>query len=64
MTQMVASATLEQKKGGELVVVAMENVSDLARRNLAGVEQLNASASQLSAQAAELAAIVGEFRMA
>ena len=44
MTQQVANATGEQKKGGEMVVKAVENISDLTRENLSSVEQLARSA--------------------
>jgi methyl-accepting chemotaxis protein len=62
-TQQVANATTEQKAGGDLVVRAVENISDLTRENLASVEQLAMSAENLSGQAAELAAMVEKFRV-
>jgi methyl-accepting chemotaxis protein len=60
----VANATAEQKKGGEMVVVAMENISDITRENLSSVEQLSRAAQSLSQQAEELSAMVGTFRVA
>ena len=63
MTQQVANATSEQKKGGDMVVVAMENISDVTRENLVSVEQLSRSAEGLSQQAVDLAALVAQFRV-
>ena len=63
MTQQVANATSEQKKGGDMVVVAMENISDVTRENLVSVEQLSRSAEGLSQQAVDLAALVAQFRI-
>jgi len=63
MTQSVANATSEQKKGGEMVVTAMENISDITRENLSSVEQLSRAAQSLSIQAEELSAMVGTFRV-
>jgi methyl-accepting chemotaxis protein len=63
MTQSVANATSEQKKGGEMVVTAMENISDITRENLASVEQLSRSAQNLSQQAEGLAGLVAAFKV-
>jgi methyl-accepting chemotaxis protein len=64
MTQQVANATGEQKKGGEMVVVAMENISDITRENLSAVEQLSRAAQSLNQQAEELANMVAQFKVA
>jgi methyl-accepting chemotaxis protein len=58
----VANATGEQKAGGEMVVKAMENISDLARENLSSVEQLSTSVGILSRQAEALAGMVARFK--
>jgi methyl-accepting chemotaxis protein len=63
MTQSVANATSEQKKGGEMVVKAVENISDLTRENLSSVEQLSKSAEGLSRQAVELETMVAKFKV-
>jgi len=63
MTQSVANATSEQKKGGEMVVQAVENISDLTRENLSSVEQLSRAAQSLSQQAADLAGMVAAFKV-
>jgi methyl-accepting chemotaxis protein len=41
MTQQVSYATAEQKRGGELVVKAMENISEIAQHNLSTVEEMS-----------------------
>jgi methyl-accepting chemotaxis protein len=64
MTQSVANATFEQKKGGEMVVEAIMNISDITRSNLLSVEQLAGSAELLSRQAAELSSLVAQFKVA
>ncbi len=63
MTQSVANAPAEQKKGGEMVVGAVENINDLTRQNLSAVEQLSKSAQGLSLQAVDLAGLVAQFRV-
>jgi methyl-accepting chemotaxis protein len=63
MTQAVANATSEQKKGGDMVVTAMENISDVTRENLTSVEQLAKSAQGLSLQAIDLAGLVAQFKV-
>jgi len=63
MTQSVANATAEQKKGGDMVVVAMENISSITRDNLTSVEQLSKAAQSLSQQAVELASMVETFKI-
>jgi methyl-accepting chemotaxis protein len=60
----VANATAEQKKGGEMVVSAMENISDLTRENLSSVEQLSRAAQSLSQQAVEMNNLVAAFKVA
>jgi methyl-accepting chemotaxis protein len=64
MTLSVANATAEQKKGDEMVVQAVETISDSSRDNLASVEQLSRSAQGLSQQAIDLAAMVAAFKVA
>jgi methyl-accepting chemotaxis protein len=63
MTQSVADATAEQKRGGEMVVTAMENINGSAQENLASVEQLSRAAHNLSRQADDLATLVATFRV-
>jgi hypothetical protein len=59
----VADATAEQKKGGAQVVLAVENISDLARGNLSAMVQLADSAGNLSREAVDLAGLVAQFKV-
>jgi methyl-accepting chemotaxis protein len=63
MTQQVSFATAEQKRGGELVVKAMENISEIARGNLATVEAMSRATTGLAEQADSLAKLMAEFRL-
>lgn len=63
MTVQVASAPGEQKKDGEVVVKAIENISDLAHENLTFVNELSQSAKGLSAQAIKLEEMVARFKV-
>ena len=62
MTQQVSYATAEQKRGGELVVKAMENISEIARDNLATVEEMSKATANLAQQAENLAKLIAVFR--
>ena len=62
-TQEVSHATAEQKRGGELVVKAMENISKIARDNLSTVEEMSNATANLARQAANLAQLVAVFRV-
>jgi methyl-accepting chemotaxis protein len=63
MTQQVSHATAEQKKGGELVVKAMENISEIARDNLATVQEMSKATANLAQQAENLARLVSVFKV-
>jgi methyl-accepting chemotaxis protein len=63
MTQQVSYATAEQKRGGELVVKAMENISEIARDNLSTVEQMSKATQNLATQAENLAKLISIFRL-
>jgi methyl-accepting chemotaxis protein len=63
MTQQVSFATGEQKRGGELVVKAMENISEIARDNLATVEEMSKATGNLRQQAENLAKLISVFRV-
>jgi len=62
MTQQVSYATAEQKRGGELVVKAVENISDIARSNLGTVEEMSKATANLAQQAENLAKLIAVFR--
>jgi methyl-accepting chemotaxis protein len=63
MTQQVSYATAEQKRGGELVVRAMENISEIARDNLSTVEEMSKATANLALQAENLAKLISVFRV-
>ncbi len=63
MTQQVASATAEQKAGVNVVVSAVENISDITRGNMASIEQLSQATQCLSQQAIDLADLIEEFKV-
>jgi methyl-accepting chemotaxis protein len=63
MTQQVSLATAEQKRGGELVVRSMSNISEVARDNLATVEEMSHAAQNLAQQAEGLAKLIAVFRV-
>ena len=63
MTQQVSYATAEQKRGGELVVKAMENISEIARDTLSTVEEMSKATANLAQQAENLAKLISVFRV-
>jgi len=62
-TQLVFDATSEQKKGGELILTATENVAAAARTAQATIEEMTAAANDLSQQASRLTELVSRFRV-
>ena len=52
MTQQVAEATSEQKRGGDMVVKSVENIAQVAQQNLSSTQELSETTLNL-AQAAE-----------
>ncbi len=63
MTQQVADATVEQKKGGDMVVQAMETIANVARANLAAVEELSKASMSLAGEAEDLRQQLEAFRV-
>ena len=63
-SQQVKDATLEQKRGGEVIVKAVENISEIARSNLSAVDRLSGAATTLSKQAEGLQQLVTVFKVA
>ena len=55
-------ANVEQKKGGDNVVKAVENISEIAKGNLSAVEQLSRSAKDMALQSEGLQEMVQAFR--
>jgi len=64
MTQSVATATGGQRRGAEMVVRAITDISDRTSENRHSVEQLSGSARKLSDQARDLEELVSRFKVA
>ena len=61
MTQLVATATKEQKRGGDMVVKATEEITAVARQNLATSGQLSGTTAALQREAETLQVVTGRF---
>jgi methyl-accepting chemotaxis protein len=61
LTNVMLDATIEQKKGGEMVVKATDSIASVARQNLAAVEQITVAARNLAQEAEVLRKRVEEF---
>jgi methyl-accepting chemotaxis protein len=61
LTNVMLDATIEQKKGGEMVVKATDSMTSVARQNLAAVEQITVAARNLALEAEVLRNRVEEF---
>ncbi len=61
LTNVMLDATIEQKKGGEMVVKATDSIATVARQNLAAVEQITVAARNLAQEAEVLRKRVEEF---
>ncbi len=61
LTNVMLDATIEQKKGGEMVVKATDSIAAVARQNLAAVEQITVAAKHLSGEADTLRNRVEKF---
>ena len=61
LTNVMLDATIEQKKGGEMVVKATDSIASVARQNLAAVEQITVAARNLADEAEVLRKRVEEF---
>jgi methyl-accepting chemotaxis protein len=61
LTNVMLDATIEQKKGGEMVVKATDSIAAVARQNLAAVEQITVAARNLAQEAEVLRGRVEEF---
>ena len=61
MTQQVADSTLEQKKGGDMVVKAVEQIAHVSQQNVAATEQLSKATQNLAMEAEELQTLAAQF---
>ncbi len=63
MTQQVADATREQKRGGDLVVKSTEEITDVARLNLAASAELTATTVSLVEEAEAMRKLSQRFEV-
>ena len=61
LTHQMSEAVGEQKRGGEMVVKAVEAIAMVSRQNLAAVEQMNAAAKNLASESDSLRSQVEQF---
>ena len=61
MTQQVAHATFEQKKGGDMVVKAVEQIAQVAGQNLSATEQLSKATLSLAKEAERMQGLAARF---
>jgi methyl-accepting chemotaxis protein len=59
----MSEAVGEQKRGGEMVVKAVESIALISRQNLAAVEQMSAAAKNLAGESESLQQRVELFRI-
>jgi methyl-accepting chemotaxis protein len=59
----MSEAVGEQKRGGEMVVKAVESIALVSRQNLAAVEQMNAAAKSLAGESDSLRQRVEQFQV-
>ncbi len=63
MTQQVADATTEQKRGGDIVVKAIEDITEVATQNLSASEQLTLTTASLAEEAEGLSVLTERFEV-
>ena len=63
LTHQMSEAVIEQKRGGELVVKAVESVALVSRQNLAAVEQMTVAAKTLADESELLKQRVETFQV-
>jgi methyl-accepting chemotaxis protein len=54
LTHQMSEAVSEQKRGGEMVVQAVESIALISRQNLVAVEQMSAAARNLALESESL----------
>ena len=54
----VVTATSEQKRGGEQMVLAVQNIADTTRQNVTAIQQLVEAAARLASQSENMRALV------
>ncbi len=63
LTQQVANSTREQKRGGEIVLKAVESIANVSRQNVKAVETLSVTAENLEKQSELLKQQVKTFKI-
>jgi methyl-accepting chemotaxis protein len=63
MTQQVAEATSEQKRGGDLVVKSVENIAQVAQQHLSSTEELSTTTLNLAKEADRLQRMAEVFNV-
>jgi methyl-accepting chemotaxis protein len=54
LTHQMSEAVSEQKRGGEMVVQAVESIALISRQNLVAVEQMSSAAKNLALESEAL----------
>jgi len=63
LTHQMSEAVIEQKRGGEMVVKAVEAIAVVSRQNLVAVEQMNGAAKNLAGESDALRQRVALFQV-
>ena len=63
LTHQMSEAVAEQKRGGEMVVKAVEAIAVVSRQNLVAVEQMNGAAKSLAGESDALRQRVAVFQV-
>jgi methyl-accepting chemotaxis protein len=63
LTHQMSEAVAEQRRGGEMVVKAVEAIAVVSRQNLVAVEQMNDAAKSLAGESDALRQRVALFQV-
>ena len=63
MTQQVAESSIEQKRGGDMVVRAIDRIAAIAQQNLQASEDLTKATTSLVAEAGQLREMSSVFKV-
>ena len=63
LTHQMSEAVAEQRRGGEMVVKAVEAIAVVSRQNLVAVEQMNGAAKSLAGESDALRQRVALFQV-
>ena len=62
LTHQMSEAVAEQKRGGDMIVKAIESIASVSRQNLVAVEQMSGAAQGLAGESDSLRERVETFR--